>query len=328
MNYFSKILYILKIFFSTISKYKVFLVYLVLFVVLSICLIKFTYTFLSRKLPVQEEIILPIFKPNDLVVNLNARLSYLISHTSGVSFRVYKVKMKDNLWKVSKNNGYSVHTIIGCNPQLETYEVGYNQKIILPSKAGTLHIFQKDDSLQKIAKRYDTSMHLITKFNPYIEKLSAGEMVFIPDRRPDISLLNDAMKKKYELRSLFTSPLGGRLSSTFGMRRHPVTGLRSLHGGIDIAVKEGTWVGAAASGVVILASYDVGHYGTAIFIDHGNGYITHYGHLSKIFVHVGQRVKARQLIAKSGSTGRSTGPHLHFTIKKNDVSIDPLKFIW
>ena len=112
------------------------------------------------------------------------------------------------------------------------------------------------------------------------------------------------------------------------MRRHPVTGVRSLHGGIDIAVKEGTWVGAAAAGTVIFASHDAGHYGTAVYIYHGNGYVTHYGHLSKIYTHVGQKVKARQLIAKSGSTGRSTGPHLHFTIKKNDVSIDPIKFIW
>jgi len=82
-----------------------------------------------------------------------------------------------------------------------------------------------------------------------------------------------------------------------------ITGERSLHGGIDIAVRQGTWVGAAADGVVIVASNDVGHYGTAIFIDHENGYVTHYGHLSKMYVHVGQRVKARQLIAKSGATG-------------------------
>jgi murein DD-endopeptidase MepM/ murein hydrolase activator NlpD len=79
---------------------------------------------------------------------------------------------------------------------------------------------------------------------------------------------------------------------------------------------------------VITASNDVGHYGTAVFIDHQNGYITHYGHLSKIYVHVGQHVKAHQLIAKSGATGRVTGPHLHFTIKKNGVNLDPLKFIW
>ena len=87
-------------------------------------------------------------------------------------------------------------------------------------------------------------------------------------------------------------------------------------------------VSAAADGVVIVASNDVGHYGTAVFIDHQNGYVTHYGHLSKLLVRVGQKVKAGKLIAKSGSTGRSTGPHLHFTIKKNDKSLNPQDFLW
>ena len=90
----------------------------------------------------------------------------------------------------------------------------------------------------------------------------------------------------------------------------------------------GTWVGAAADGVVILASHNVGHYGTAVYIDHKNGYITHYGHLSSYKVRVGQKVRAGQLIAKSGASGRVTGPHLHFTIKKGDRSLDPLKFLW
>ena len=179
-----------------------------------------------------------------------------------------------------------------------------------------------------IAKRYKTTVYDLKRFNPGIVSLTQGSMVFVYDRRPAMELMNEKMREKYELRALFGSPLGGRLSSTFGVRRHPVTGLRSLHGGIDIAVKEGTWVGAAAEGIVTVASNGVGHYGKAVFIDHQDGYITHYGHLSSIRVKVGQKVKARQLIAKSGSTGRSTGPHLHFTIKKNDISKDPLKFIW
>jgi murein DD-endopeptidase MepM/ murein hydrolase activator NlpD len=107
-----------------------------------------------------------------------------------------------------------------------------------------------------------------------------------------------------------------------------VTGQQGFHAGIDIAVPEGSWVGAGADGVVTVAGDGIGHYGKAVFIDHEDGYETQYGHLSKIFVHVGQRVKARQLIAKSGSTGRVTGPHLHFTIKKNGVPKDPLRYIW
>jgi murein DD-endopeptidase MepM/ murein hydrolase activator NlpD len=101
-----------------------------------------------------------------------------------------------------------------------------------------------------------------------------------------------------------------------------------MHGGTDIKVPSGTAIAAAADGVVILASSDAGHYGTAVFIDHKNGYITHYGHLSSYNVKVGQKVRTGQLIGKSGATGRVTGPHLHFTVKKGDKALDPMKFLW
>lgn len=267
------------------------------------------------------------YTPEQLISDLPARLAYLRNKVPGVGFYIYKIRSRDNLWKLAVKKRYTVHSLIGNNPQLETYEVDTGQQIIIPSRAGTLHVVQPWDTWKKIADRYKTSVFELEKYNPGAG-LSRGDMVFVPDRRPDMELMNDKMREKYELRALFVSPLGGRLTSTFGMRWHPVTGTRSMHGGIDIAVREGTWVGAAADGVVTVATHDAGHYGTAVYIDHQDGYVTHYGHLSKIYVRVGQRVKARQLIAKSGSTGRSTGPHLHFTIQKNGVNRDPLKFIW
>ena len=270
----------------------------------------------------------PVYTPVELMNDLDKRLAYLQAKTSNVSFYIYAIKSRDNLWRLASRHHYSVHSIIGCNPQLETYQVDVKQRVMIPSRPGTLHIVQPNDTPEGIAARYKTTVGELQSYNPPLKNAARGEMVFVPDRRPAMELMNDSMREKYELRALFTSPLGGRLSSTFGMRKHPVTGTRSLHGGIDIAVREGTWVGAAADGVVSVASTDVGHYGTAVFIDHQDGYVTHYGHLSRIMVHIGQKVKARQLIAKSGSTGRSTGPHLHFTIKKNGVSLDPLKFIW
>ncbi len=266
--------------------------------------------------------------PVDLIINLDARLAYLQSRVSGTGFFIHTVGKRENLWGLSKRRHYSVHSIIGCNPQLETYNVSIGQKIVIPSRPGTLHVARKGDTLAMLAGKYRIPADTILKYNPLGGRISAGDMLFIPDRRPLMEYMNDEMREKYELRALFVSPLGGRLSSTFGMRKHPVTGTVSMHGGIDIAVPSGTWVGAAADGVVIVAATDVGHYGTAVFIDHQDGYITHYGHLSKIMVHVGQHVKAHQLIAKSGATGRVTGPHLHFTIKKDGVAKDPLKFIW
>jgi murein DD-endopeptidase MepM/ murein hydrolase activator NlpD len=260
--------------------------------------------------------------------SLEARLAHLQQRVPVVAFYIHTVKLKENLWKIAAKRGYSVHTLIGCNPELKNYEVSAGQRILIPSKAGTLHQVLSDDTWERIAARYRVPVEQLRNINSGVTAPATGEFIFVPGRRPVMELMNEGMRKQYELHALFVSPLGGRLSSFFGRRKHPVTGQKKLHAGIDIAVREGTWVGAAADGVVTVAASGIGHYGTAVFIDHGNGYETQYGHLSQVFVRPGQRVKARQLIAKSGSTGWSTGPHLHFTIKKDGVPKDPLKYLW
>ncbi len=271
---------------------------------------------------------LPQYTKQELIDDTTARMKYMLTRTKGVKFFIHKVKSRENLWGIAKQHGYSVHTVIGCNPQMKTYNVSINQRLLMPSIGGNLHPVSPTDTWQSIAEKYNIDEKILKETNYGITDLSKEFFVFVPGKKPAVDLLNESMQEKYALRDLFRSPLAGRLSSTFGTRRHPVTGKVSKHGGIDIAVKTGTLVGAAADGIVTVASTNVGHYGTAVFIDHQNGYITHYGHLSKILVRVGQKVKAGQIIAKSGSTGRSTGPHLHFTVKKNGVSLDPLKFLW
>jgi LysM repeat protein len=266
--------------------------------------------------------------PALLQSDLDVRLKHLQSRVTGASFFVKKVAMRENLWKIAQRHGYSVHSILGCNPQMTSYNVDINNRLLLPSRGGTLHPLQKGDTWESIAQRYDIPAADLERCNGNVTILAPGEFIFVPGRMPDVELMNDRLREKYELRALFVSPLSGRLTSSFGKRRHPVTGQRSFHGGIDLAVPQGSWVGAAADGVVSFAGDNAGHYGKAVFITHQGGYETHYGHLSRIFVRTGQRVSARKLIAKSGSTGRSTGPHLHFTIKKNGACLDPLKFLW
>ena len=115
------------------------------------------------------------------------------------------------------------------------------------------------------------------------------------------------------------------ISSRFGMRVHPITGQYKSHTGMDIASNQGTTVYAADSGTVVLAEW-YGGYGNCIMIDHGNGYKTLYGHLSVISVQNGQSVSQGQTIGNVGSTGNSTGPHLHFEVYKNGDRIDPEQF--
>ena len=115
------------------------------------------------------------------------------------------------------------------------------------------------------------------------------------------------------------------VSSLFGLRVHPITGKTKSHTGIDIASNQGTAVYASDGGSVTLAGWN-GGYGNCIMIDHGNGYVTLYGHLSSISVSVGQTVSQGATIGAVGSTGNSTGPHLHFEVLKNGTRIDPEQF--
>jgi murein DD-endopeptidase MepM/ murein hydrolase activator NlpD len=122
-------------------------------------------------------------------------------------------------------------------------------------------------------------------------------------------------------------PASGRITSVFGMRVNPVSHILRPHNGIDIGVDTGTTVVAAAEGRVIVAGWDDGGCGNIVVIDHGDRLATQYCHLSHIFVAVGQDVQRGQAIAASGSTGNSTGPHLHFGVRVNGRPVDPMSYL-
>ncbi|MGA8532748.1 MAG: peptidoglycan DD-metalloendopeptidase family protein [Candidatus Tumulicola sp.] len=120
----------------------------------------------------------------------------------------------------------------------------------------------------------------------------------------------------------FSWPVTGTITSPFGWRSNPFGGSPEFHQGLDIAAPSGTTVTAAAGGTVIMAQW-YGGYGNYILIDHGGGYSTGYGHLSAIYVSNGQGVKRGQAIGAVGSTGASTGPHLHFEVRIDGKPVDP-----
>jgi murein DD-endopeptidase MepM/ murein hydrolase activator NlpD len=120
----------------------------------------------------------------------------------------------------------------------------------------------------------------------------------------------------------FSWPVTGTITSPFGWRSNPFGGAPDFHPGLDIAAPTGTTVTAAAGGTVIMAQW-YGGYGNYISIDHGGGYSTGYGHLSAIYVANGQTVSRGQAIGAVGSTGASTGPHLHFEVRINGKAVDP-----
>jgi murein DD-endopeptidase MepM/ murein hydrolase activator NlpD len=121
-------------------------------------------------------------------------------------------------------------------------------------------------------------------------------------------------------------PVRGRITEGFGQRLDPFSGEGVFHSGVDICVPYGTRVESAGDGIVLEAAWDSG-YGNAIMVDHGYGMTTKYGHLSKIFVVVGQEVKRGQVIGALGMTGRTTGPHLHYEVIVNDTPVNPMKYL-
>lgn len=117
-----------------------------------------------------------------------------------------------------------------------------------------------------------------------------------------------------------------RLSSNFGYRKHPIGGGSKMHKGIDLSANRGTRILAGDSGVVKFSGWK-GGYGYCVIVDHQNGYETLYGHCSKLLADVGDNVNRGDLIAEVGSTGASTGNHLHFEVHKNGVAVDPLQYL-
>jgi murein DD-endopeptidase MepM/ murein hydrolase activator NlpD len=119
----------------------------------------------------------------------------------------------------------------------------------------------------------------------------------------------------------------GWISSSFGSRMHPMTGKKQFHRGVDIPGKQGSEVLAVADGVVI-RSENSGNYGWLVELDHGDGYTTLYSHNRKNLVVVGETIKKGHPIAEVGSTGRSTGPHVHFEVTKGNQSINPVRYLY
>ena len=151
----------------------------------------------------------------------------------------------------------------------------------------------------------------------------------IEDREQQLSLLEDLMINHSLLEETLPAgrPIkGGWTSSYFGMRNDPFTGKRAMHKGMDFAGKRGSSVIAVAGGVVTWADKRYG-YGKMVEIHHGGGYVTRYGHNQKILVKEGERVAQGQVIATMGSSGRSTGPHVHFEVLRNGRQVNPVKYI-
>ncbi len=178
--------------------------------------------------------------------------------------------------------------------------------------------------------------------NPLREEISSQDEEVLRNLSSGLARLQDeteAQNKSFaelvdsleDQRALLAStpsvwPVRGWLTSSFGGRSSPFTGGREYHSGLDIATRSGTPIVAPADGVVTFIGRE-GGYGITLEMDHGYGIKTRYGHLSQTVVRPGARVKRGEVVARVGSTGRSTGPHLHYEVAVNGVRVNPLRYI-
>lgn len=252
---------------------------------------------------------------------------------NNISFQTVQIENGDNFWKVAKKYDVNIDTLIGCNPYWDNLNAKLKQTVIVPNKKGTLHFVYSIKAVDDIANLYGVDKSQIEIQNlPFISKFTGTNndkpiALFVYDVKPVTENMTETLADQFALREKFRSPLGGRLSSFYGNRKHPIFQNRQFHNGLDIAARYGTGVGASREGKVIGTGW-MGGYGKAVIVDHGDGYRTLYGHLSSIAVRPGQNIKAGQFIGRVGSTGFSTGPHLHFTLWQGNRLINPLKVLW
>lgn len=246
---------------------------------------------------------------------------------AGLEIALHPIGRKENYWKVARQYNVDIDTIIGANPGLEELHAVLGQKLRVPGRKGVIHRTEEHDDVQAISLLYHVPVPFIIATNNLPPKhiLVPGLELFIPGAKP--VRLTEEMAANYSLRGIFVSPLPGRVTSGMGMRTHPVGGFRGKHTGVDLASPPGTRIAAAAAGTVIQTGE--GEYiGKFVILNHKDSYTTLYGHCSQILTTAGKTVKKGQIIAKVGATGRTTGPHLHFEIRKNGIPQDPLKYLW
>ncbi len=186
-------------------------------------------------------------------------------------------------------------------------------------------VSQAEKKQREIEGIYDEKSNLLAKTRANKNALIALEKEF-EIKESEITRILESYKYGNAPGDKFLWPVAGSFKSGFGYRIHPIFGYRRFHSGIDLVAPSGTLVKAADGGEVIQAGYD-GGYGYSIMVYHGGGFATWYAHLSRILVSPGQRVERGQVIGLVGSTGWSTGSHLHFEVRINGAAQNPLGYL-
>ena len=243
----------------------------------------------------------------------------------------YTVQPEDTPWSIAERFGISVATVLWEN-ELSLWSIIRPGQIlkILPV-SGVSHTVKKGDTLAAIAKRYSASAGEISTVNNLDDHtaLAVGINLMIPGGRPYVAPQPKPVVRREVVAApaQISIPSSGQLLWPIPNSKRVTQYFRWRHTGLDIGDKYGSTIVAADNGTIELSGWGAGGWGYTIVVDHGNGMKTRYAHASKLLVEAGQNVEKGQTIALVGSTGRSTGPHLHFGVYVNGRAVNPLEYL-
>ena len=232
----------------------------------------------------------------------------------------YRTQQGDSISQIAQRFKLNLDTIISWNDIRDARSVRPGTVLSIPSIDGLKYAVRRGDTLEQIARSAGLPLNSVLDANRLSSSvISVDQELFLPGVRMRPNDLNRV------LGNLFIYPARGKISSYFGSRPDPFTGVRRFHNGVDIVNAPGTPIVAAMAGTV----EDVGfnnNYGFYVILRH-SGYQTLYGHLTRYVVSRREKVQQGEKIGELGTTGYSTGPHLHFSIFRNGEAVDPLAFL-
>jgi murein DD-endopeptidase MepM/ murein hydrolase activator NlpD len=237
------------------------------------------------------------------------------------SWGSYTVRRGDTVSGIAADHHLSMDAIIASNGIANVKRLREGESLRLPNMDGIPYTVKKGDSISKISAAMGVPKEAILDANDIQDDaIAQGAVLFIPGARMKREELKMAMG------DLFIYPIRGRLSSPFGWRNDPISGVRRHHSAVDLAAPTGTPIRAAQDGRVSVVGSNP-TYGLFVILEHGAGYQTMYAHMNVISVKQGVYVTQGSRIGDVGSTGYSTGPHLHFAVYKNGRPVNPLEFL-
>lgn len=241
-------------------------------------------------------------------------------------FRTHVLASGDTLTDIAERNDTSITALVGANPDLASFDdLPAGMNLLIPPEEGMLVTLDDPSGLPTLLARYGIAPGAVVRANAIAgpSDLQPGMLLFLPGVAPDEALAR--LRRARERERPYGWPAQGVISSYFG-RRNLGMGTAAFHTAIDIAAPEGSPVLAARSGVVTYADWS-GSYGKLLRVHHDDGSETWYAHNRDLLVAVGDRVRRGERIALVGSTGLSTGPHVHFEIREGGRPVNPLAYL-